>query len=667
MICKTPFTAFHQYGTRACMTSGLALGMAALPGAGLTQSAESHDLGTLVLTAAGFEQQLTDAPASITVIDQSDIEGRSVETVTDLLRTTAGVSVEQGGKLGGQDINIRGLGEDYVLMLVDGKPIGASQDAFYNGWGTGQRTGFLPPVSAIERIEVIRGPMSSLYGSAASAGVINVITKKVPDEWGGSITLGYTAQERGESGDEAQGRYYLSGPISENGLGLTFYGQTFKRHGDTFEGGFPGGTRDTHGVRLDWVLSDRQDLSLDYNYSWQDFENTEFNNPGSTGTVQNERHYGAITHSLRWGDGHETTSFLTRETVDIYNGDLNSRYEQTNLNTRTVMSLDNHMLSFGGDYKLERTRHDAARFAGSINSDLERWHYALFAEDEWRLTPDFTMTLGLRYDYNEHYDDALTPRIYGVYRLTPSLTLKGGISGGYLVPDLKQADDNIVEPAGRGAGWDKGNTNLEPEESLNYELGFVYDAPSGLQASLVAYHTDFKNKIDRERICDSPAGAPACSYNGQTRQWIQQYVNRDKARLQGIEATLDIPLGDFDIGMNYTYSDSEITSGSAKGERFSGVPEHLFNVRVDWQTTPKLNLWTEASHRGEAYTSGYARNSGTRTPPYTLVNMGLNYDFNDRVQGHATIYNLFDKRIDQDTYNKTLDGRRLYVGVTTSF
>ena len=205
MICKTPFTTFRQYGTRACMTSGLALGMAALPGAGLTQSAESHDLGTLVLTAAGFEQQLTDAPASITVIDQSDIEGRSVETVTDLLRTTAGVSVEQGGKLGGQDINIRGLGEDYVLMLVDGKPIGASQDAFYNGWGTGQRTGFLPPVSAIERIEVIRGPMSSLYGSAASAGVINVITKKVPDEWGGSVTLATPRRNAGKAATRRRG------------------------------------------------------------------------------------------------------------------------------------------------------------------------------------------------------------------------------------------------------------------------------------------------------------------------------------------------------------------------------------------------------------------------------------------------------------------------------
>jgi outer membrane cobalamin receptor len=136
------------------------------------------------LTAAGFEQLLTDAPASITVIDAEDFEDRSVETIADLLRDTAGVSVEKGGKLGGDNITIRDLGEDYVLMLIDGKPIEASQDAFYNGWGTGQRSGYLPPASAIERIEVIRGPRSSLYGSAASGGVINVITKNVPDKWG---------------------------------------------------------------------------------------------------------------------------------------------------------------------------------------------------------------------------------------------------------------------------------------------------------------------------------------------------------------------------------------------------------------------------------------------------------------------------------------------------
>ncbi|MDD9725210.1 TonB-dependent receptor [Roseovarius sp. SK2] len=649
------------------LTRALALSSVALPGMALAQDDGAHDLGTLVLTAAGFEQLLTDAPASITVIDAEDFEGRSVETIADLLRDTAGVSVEKGGKLGGDNITIRGLGEDYVLMLIDGKPIGASQDAFYNGWGTGQRSGYLPPASAIERIEVIRGPMSSLYGSAASGGVINVITKNVPDKWGGSVTLGYTAQEDSASGDGYAGRYYVSGPILSDKLGLTFYGQRFERYRDSFAGGYPGGTRDTHGVKLDWGVTENQDLQFEYNYTWQDFENTTENAPGNVGSVQNERQYGAVTHELRWGQGIQTTSFLTREIVDITNGNLGSRYEQTNFNTNTVVPLQSHMLTFGFDYKDERTRHDAGRFAGSIDTDLDRWHYAVFAEDEWSLTPDFNLTLGLRWDRNENYGDALTPRLYGVYSLNDNLTLKGGVSGGYLVPELKQADSNIVEPAGRGAGWDRGNTDLQPEESLNYELGFVYDGAGGIQASVVAFHTEFRDKIDREFICQSPPGTLACSYNGQTREWIQQYVNRDKAELRGIEATLDFPVGAVDVGMNYTYSDTEITSGTAAGQPFSDVPKHIFNVGLDWQATQDLALWADATYRSEAFTNGFSRGAGTRTPPYTLVDIGANYDFTDSVRGHLTVYNAFDKTIQDATYNKTLDGRHYYFGVTKTF
>lgn len=116
------------------------------------------------------------------------------------------------------------------------------------------------------------------------------------------------------------------------------------------------------------------------------------------------------------------------------------------------------------------------------------------------LTDDFTLTLGWRYDENEKFDDNFTSRIYGVWPLRDTLALNCGVSGGYTVPALKRTDDGIVDEA----EW-------------------------------------------------------SCVYNGETWQWVNQYVNLDEAEFQGVEATLDHRWRDLDVTANYTWSDSEIT------------------------------------------------------------------------------------------------------------
>ena len=199
---------------------------------------DSELLGTIVLTASGYEQQIEDAPATITVVDPVEFVNKPYETVADALQDKPGISIENSGKLNGGSVTIRGMTEEYVLFMVDGKPLGASQEAFYNGWGTGQKTGYLPPPSAIERIEVIRGPMSSLYGTDAAGGVVNVITKPVTDEWTGTMSMGVTVQQDSEAGGEQQADYYLSGPLVKERLGLALYGRVFNRQEDQFLDGF---------------------------------------------------------------------------------------------------------------------------------------------------------------------------------------------------------------------------------------------------------------------------------------------------------------------------------------------------------------------------------------------------------------------------------------------
>lgn len=629
-------------------------------------------LDTIVVSASGHAQTLPDAPATITVIDGDEIASKPYATVADVLRNVPGVIVSApSGRSGAESISIRGLGESYVLTLVDGKPVGNSQEATYNGFGSGLAWSYLPPPSAIERIEVIRGPMSSLYGSAASGGVINIITKPVSDEWSGSMTLGTSQYQRSGAGSANEGRFYLSGPLMQDRLGLSLFGSRHDRKKDEMVVSGRGGDtvqsqdieRHSLGARLTWKIDETQKLDFETVYSAQDTVSTPRDGGTSGGITHKRMNYGLL-HNIVWGSDYETDTFLTYEDVDFENGSNLSGYEMLNLNTRTRMSVGQHDLTIGLDYRDETTRHSPDRV--NVDPVMTRWQWALFGEDNFHLTDDLTLTMGLRYDDNERYGSHFTPRAYAVWHANPALTIKGGVSGGYKTPTLKQADSNIFEPSGGdGRARDQGNTNLKPEESTNYEIGAVWESQGGVQIGLTAYHTRFKNKITTEQICahDTPVpGLPTdCGMNTPTDpiKWINQYVNRDAAELNGVEATVDFTLGDVDVAFNYTYADSKVTQGAAVGSRFNNSPLHVANLRLDWQASYELSVWTNAQYRSATFDTG----SG-HIGEHAVFDIGLDYEFNERVMGSAAIYNVDNKTFGNTGYN---DGRRFYMGLTSTF
>lgn len=634
----------------------------------LAQAQEAGDvkLSEVVVTATGFEQLLADAPASITVVSKEELEGKRYRDVTDALLDIPGVTIEggAGGKIESTQIYIRGLGEDYTLFLVDGKPLGSSSQAYYNGFGGAQQTSWLPPMSAIERIEVIRGPMSSLYGSSALGGVINIITKKVATQWTGSVTVDGVVQENADAGSEQQQRFYLSGPLVQDRLGLTVYGSRFKRHEDAYIGGYAARENKDVTAKLSWKLSNHQTLGLEATHGTGD--NVRSARTGSAGSVQNERNYYALTHEVDWGSRIRTNSFITQEKVEITNGSYQSEYQATYLQTKTVVPLAKHMLSFGGEYKKERTAHDGSRFPGSRNINLERWQMALFAEDEYFLTDKLSVVGGLRYDRNQHYGGEWIPRLYGVYRMHDSLTLKGGVSGGYKAPTLKQADDNIVEIAARGAAWDKGNKDLQPEKSTNYEIGLNWTPAQDVNASVTAYQTNFRDKISTETICRSPTSTPVCEYNGEVRSRINQYVNVSSATIKGLEMAYSMPIatpfGRAKFNTSYTFTHSDVDNGPNAGKPLNNLPRHMLNLGADWNVTGKVKLWGKARYKSKSIDGG-----STQLPAYTLVDIGATYQATPHVQLFSGLYNLLDKSVNLADYGKTLDGRRLYIGLTAQF
>ena len=201
----------------------LALAVAATCASAQAQTpASSNTLSEVVVSAAGFEQELKQAPASISVVTREELESKNFRDLAEALQGVEGIDVLGGtGKTGGLDISIRGMPSDYTLILIDGRRQNVAGDVTPNGFGAALNS-FMPPVSAIERIEIIRGPMSTLYGSDAMGGVVNIITRKVAKTWGGEVGVSHSLPADDDWGDESKANFYLNGPIQNTCWGWPY-------------------------------------------------------------------------------------------------------------------------------------------------------------------------------------------------------------------------------------------------------------------------------------------------------------------------------------------------------------------------------------------------------------------------------------------------------------
>ena len=274
---------------------------------------QTTQVADVVVTAAGFEQKITDAPASISVITQEQLASRPYMTLLDAVRDLEGVDIgETRDKTGQGTISIRGMGSDYTLILVNGRRQNNHGDIYPNNFG-GNQFNHIPPLDAIERIEVIRGPASTLYGADAMGGVINIITKRSLDRWTGSATVARTFETHDEYGDDMTVDLYATGPLVRGLLNATVRGSWYDRAASnpvydtvtdpagatrTRSLGFGGGgktvdnTNWSGGVSLVFTPTESQTLTLDYDVSRQEYDNSiRTNDSGGleypVGTVDN--------------------------------------------------------------------------------------------------------------------------------------------------------------------------------------------------------------------------------------------------------------------------------------------------------------------------------------------------------------------------------------------
>ena len=645
----------------------------------MAPSDEQQQRDDIVVTAAGYEQKIVDAPASISIITRDELEERRFGSLAEALVNVEGIDVGQtAGKTGGLNISIRGMPSDYTLVLVDGRRQNPPGNVTPNGFGE-TSTSFLPPFSAIDRIEVVRGPMSTLYGSDAMGGVINLITRKVGTRWAGTATGELTLQENSEYGNQYSGNGYLQGPIVPDLIGLTVRGSYFKREASSLSYNNVDGepveisTRGPSPVESEiYTLGGRITLTphpdhdvwfeADFNRQWYDNSESQL----GTGTVQggygpelkfNRDNY-VLAHSWRAGFAQIDTT-LTRNSTETFGrtippgtpgktaGDPRTlRATNTIADTRAVVPLDPVNVTVGGQYwKAEMV--DAV----AVNK-YEFIQWALFAEAAWDVAESLTLTLGGRYDDHETFGGKFSPRAYAVWHATSAITVKGGVSRGFKTPRLDQIAPGIVGFTGQGTIPQIGTPDLKPETSTTTEIGVYYDDGGIVSGNLTLFNNEFKDKVAAGTPIPNCTWAvqrdrPGCLNLGEfpRAENFGQTINVDEAVTRGIEAAARFQFGPaITLGLNYTYTESEQKSGAEQGQPLVNTPKHMVNGNVRWKVSDAFSAWVRGEYRSKRYRgAGAAQTALGSFRAYEQFHIGGNYQLTPVIRLSAAVYNVFDK------------------------
>lgn len=649
------FPFFLHFPPAAALSAALFPVLAA--GAESPASLSPHELDPVVVTATATARLASDAPASIEVITREQLDLRPVLDLSDALRGSPGITLTGTGLGGRRGIRIRGMDPEYTLVLLDGRRVNAASDAIAHA---DFDLGWLPAV-AIERIEVVRGPMSSLYGSEALGGVVNVITRKATDAWHGQFNYNGGTVAGGQGGGTTQTGFYAGGALVPGTLGLSVFGEHRDKEA-TVDPDDPrlsdqeGRQANTSNVMLTWTpdASQRIDLSHLHGHErrWRHALQSGTPNYVYENVDRIARAQTTLGYRGDW-DWSQVQANAYRSSLDRDNhrsqGEPTRPQHLTDdlADARVTFGLGaRHRLTAGGEWRREQLDDSAAALSGHVQAIQT----GLFVQDEIAITDMLSLVLGDRGDHHPRYGWHHSPRAYAVWHVSETFSVKGGGGSGFKAPSLKQLSSEYSAVGGGGRFTIVGNPALQPERDTSYELSAGWDSGDwSLRATV------FRNELNDliQTVC-----VRDCGLRGRE---LRHYTNVARARIEGAELVghWELPAA-LSLDANYSWTHARDLSADAP---LTERPRRNGTVRLHWHGER-----LQASLRGE-YVGPQHGSTLAMLPSYTLWALDARYAISAHISLVGGIDNLADKRPDESSalYPYPETGRYLHAGIELGF
>lgn len=673
-----------------------------------TDSKQAAGEETMVVTA---EVQNLQAPGVSTITADEIRKRPPARDVSEIIRTMPGVNLT-GNSTSGQrgnnrQIDIRGMGPENTLILIDGKPV-TSRNSVRLGW-RGERdtrgdTSWVPP-EMIERIDVIRGPAAARYGNGAAGGVVNIITKKFDNQWHGSWNAYMNMPEHKDEGATKRTDFSLSGPLGGD-FSFRMYGNLDKTQADAWDinqghqsertgiyaDTLPAGREGVENKNINgvvrWDFAPMQSLEFEAGYSRQgnlyagDTQNTNSNDlvKENYGKETNRlyRNTYSVTWNGGWDNGVTTSNWAQYEhtrnsrkgeglaggTEGIFSSNQFTDIDLSDVMLHSEVNIPfdlwvNQNLTLGSEWNQQRMKDNASNTQELSGGEIPGYDstgrspyskaeiFSLFAENNMEVTDTTMLTPALRFDHHSIVGNNWSPSLNLSQGLGDDFTLKMGIARAYKAPSLYQTNPNyILYSRGQGCYASKDGCYLQGNKDLKAETSINKEI--GLEFKRdgwLAGVTWFRNDY-RNKI---EAGyAPVYQNNKGTD--LYQWENVPKAVVEGLEGTLNVPVSET---VNWTNNITYMLQSKNKetGDRLSIIPEYTLNSTLSWQVRDDVSLQSTFTWYGKQAPKKYnykgqpvTGSEKNEVSPYSILGLSATWDVTKNVSLTGGVDNVFDKR-----------------------
>ncbi|HCR0846160.1 TPA: siderophore enterobactin receptor FepA [Klebsiella aerogenes] len=673
-----------------------------------TDSKQAAGEETMVVTA---EVQNLQAPGVSTITADEIRKRPPARDVSEIIRTMPGVNLT-GNSTSGQrgnnrQIDIRGMGPENTLILIDGKPV-TSRNSVRLGW-RGERdtrgdTSWVPP-EMIERIDVIRGPAAARYGNGAAGGVVNIITKKFDNQWHGSWNAYMNMPEHKDEGATKRTDFSLSGPLGGD-FSFRMYGNLDKTQADAWDinqghqsertgiyaDTLPAGREGVENKNINgvvrWDFAPMQSLEFEAGYSRQgnlyagDTQNTNSNDlvKENYGKETNRlyRNTYSVTWNGGWDNGVTTSNWAQYEhtrnsrkgeglaggTEGIFSSNQFTDIDLSDVMLHSEVNIPfdlwvNQNLTLGSEWNQQRMKDNASNTQALSGGEIPGYDstgrspyskaeiFSLFAENNMEVTDTTMLTPALRFDHHSIVGNNWSPSLNLSQGLGDDFTLKMGIARAYKAPSLYQTNPNyILYSKGQGCYASQEGCYLQGNKDLKAETSINKEI--GLEFKRdgwLAGVTWFRNDY-RNKI---EAGyAPV--YQNANRTDLYQWENVPKAVVEGLEGTLNVPVSET---VNWTNNITYMLQSKNKetGDRLSIIPEYTLNSTLSWQAYQDVSVQSTFTWYGKQEPKKYnykgqpvTGSEKNEVSPYSILGLSATWDVTKNVSLTGGVDNVFDKR-----------------------